>query len=220
MGKDRVKSLPKLREIATVAKTDDAVGVSRPDSQLEEKQWYIAIVNNNSERTCRDKLEARIAHQPADAKDYEVYIAIQKELRIHQDGKRRMVNRTLFPALVFIRCTEKLRHQEIVHLPYIKRFMVNIAGKPNSNGIRPVAVIPDIQIRSLKRMVDDGEDEVTIEPMAIPLGSKVRVNAGKLMGLEGCVLESADGSTHLVIKIDMLGCAKVEIARGMLDVIA
>lgn len=96
--------------------------------------------------------------------------------------------------------------------------MVNIAAKRTDSGMRSVAVIPDSQMRSLKRMVNDGDGEIAIEPIDIPLGAKVRVNGGKLMGLEGYVLETGDGKTNLVIRVDMLGCARMEIAGGMLEV--
>ena len=60
--------------------------------------------------------------------------------------------RILFRSIVFIRCTDTLRRKEIVHLPYIKRFMVNIAGE-RRGGIRPVAFIPDDQMAKLRRIV-------------------------------------------------------------------
>lgn len=220
MKKNTEKSSLKPRKTAAVAETDDAVGVPAAEKTPAMKQWYIAIVGNNSERICRDKLEARIAAQPSGAKDYEVYVPVQQTLRVRADGKRRTVERILFPSMLFIRCTEQLRRRDIVRLPYIKRFMVNIAGKPGDAGIRPVAVIPDRQMCSLKRMVNDGDSEVSIEPIDIPLGAKVRVNGGKLMGLEGYVLETGDGKTNLVIRVDMLGCAKMEIGGGMLEVIS
>lgn len=56
------------------------------------------------------------------------------------------------PLHSFHPCTDTLRRKEIVHLPYIKRFMVNIAGE-RRGGIRPVAFIPDDQMAKLRRMV-------------------------------------------------------------------
>lgn len=219
MEKKRKKSSLKSLKIAAVAETDDAVGVPVSDEKPEFKRWYIAIVGNNSERVCRDKLEARIAGQAGDDKDYEVYVPVQQELRVRADGKRRTVERILFPSMLFIRCTERQRLQDIVRLPYIKRFVVDIARKAGFTGFPPVAVIPDSQMLGLKRMVNDGDSEVTIEPVNIPLGAKVRVNGGKLAGLEGHVLETGDGKNNLVIRVDMLGCARMEIAGGMLEVI-
>lgn len=199
---------------ATVTLTAGAVGVQKAPKPT--KNWYIAIVNNNSEKACCERLQARIATQPEDEKDYEVYVAAQKEMREWRNGRRKLVERIIFPTLVFIRCTELMRRKEIVFLPYIKRFMVNIAGSPE-NGHRPVAVIPDHQMRSLMRMVSDAESQITIDSRPFRRGEKVRVNGGKLMGLEGYVLSCPDNSTSLVIDIGILGSAKVNISRDLLD---
>lgn len=199
---------------ATVTLTAGAVGVQKAPKPT--KNWYIAIVNNNSEKACCERLQARIASQPEGEKDYEVYVAAQKEMREWRNGRRKLVERIIFPTLVFIRCTELMRRKEIVFLPYIKRFMVNIAGSPE-NGHRPVAVIPDHQMRSLMRMVSDAESQITIDSRPFRRGEKVRVNGGKLMGLEGYVLSCPDNSTSLVIDIGILGSAKVNISRDLLD---
>lgn len=206
--------MPKQTLSTTVQKTDDAVGVLR--SNKEAKHWYVAIVNNKSEKACLEKLQQHLKSRSASEETYEAYVAIQQEMSVRRDGKRRKVDRIVFPALIFIRCTERLRRKEIVYLPYIKRFMVNIAGERQDTR-RPVAIIPDDQMHKLMRMVNDAEEQVTIESRPLHLGERVRVNGGKLVGLEGNVWEDSDGSTSLVIMIDMLGCAKVSIARDLLE---
>lgn len=208
---NRGEGVPKQVMDTTVQKTDDAVGVSK--SSKEEKHWYVAIVNNKSEKVCLERLQQRLKNQLGSENTYDVYVPIQQEMRVGRDGKRKKMDRIVFPALVFIRCTERVRRKEIVYLPYIKRFMVNIAGESR----RPVAVIPDYQMHSLIRMVSDSEEQVTIESRPLHLGERVRVNGGKLVGLEGNVWEESDGSTSLVIMIDILGCAKVSIPRNLLD---
>ncbi len=40
-----------------VQKTDDAVGIFRNDQ--EKKHWYVAVVNNRSEKACQDRLRKR-----------------------------------------------------------------------------------------------------------------------------------------------------------------
>lgn len=211
---NRGEGVPKQVMDTTVQKTDDAVGVSK--SSKEEKHWYVAIVNNKSEKVCLERLQQRLKNQPDSENTYDVYVPIQQEMRVGRDGKRKKMERIVFPALVFIRCTERVRRKEIVYLPYIKRFMVNIAGERQESR-RPVAVIPDYQMHSLIRMVNDAETAVSIESRPLHLGERVRVNGGKLLGLEGNVWEESDGSTSLVIMIDILGCAKVSIARDLLD---
>ena len=192
----------------------DAVGMGKS----EPRRWYIAIVNNKSEKLCRERLEQRIINQPVDGKDYEVYVASQKEWTVTASGKRTLKERIVLRALVFICCTDSLRRQEIAHLPYIKRFMVNIAGE-RSGSVRPVAYIPDYQMADLRRMLNDADEPVTIDPQPVRLGTRVRINGGKLRGMEGYVLETPDGSTDFVIRIDLLGCAKIRINSDLLDLI-
>ena len=67
------------------------------------------------------------------------------------------------------------------------------------------------------RRGNDAEVHVTIESCPLHLGDRVRVNGGKLVGLEGNICREIDGSTSLVVKIDILGCAKVTIARELLE---
>lgn len=79
----------------TVTPTDGAVGV--PKAAKNGKHWYIAVVNNNSEKLCCERLLARIASQPDSEKDYEVYVAAQKEMRTWRNGRRKLVERIIFP---------------------------------------------------------------------------------------------------------------------------
>ena len=83
----------------------DAVGLEKS----EPRRWYIAIVNNKSERLCQERLEQRIADQPADKRDYEVYVATQKKCHVTASGKRTLKERIVLRALVFICCTDSLR---------------------------------------------------------------------------------------------------------------
>ncbi|ADV44907.1 transcription termination/antitermination NusG family protein [Bacteroides helcogenes] len=216
MNDNMQKNATRLDMAKTVQKTDDAVGIHK--SGRQPKHWYVAIVNNHSEKLIADELVKRIKNQKEDEKDYEVYVAVQKEMRVLCNGKRKQVERIIFPALIFIYCTDLVRRKEIAYLPYIKRFMVNIAGA-QQNGHRPVAVIPERQMIQLKRMVNDAENPVVFDSRPLHLGKRVRVNGGKLMGLEGHILQCSDGSINLVIMIDILGCAKVNITRDMLDLI-
>lgn len=63
----------------TVQKTDDAVGIFRNDQ--EKKHWYVAVVNNRSEKACQDRLRKRLKNETDSEKAYEVYVPIQQEMR-------------------------------------------------------------------------------------------------------------------------------------------
>lgn len=172
---------------------DDAVGVPKA-------QWFVAIVNHNSEKTVYDKLTNQ---------NFECFIATQQELRVWRNGRKSKVDRVVIPSTVFIKCTEKERRQ-IVTLPYINRFMTNRAGSNGELMHKPLAVIPDIQIKTLKFMLCQSDTPVIMSGN-YQKGDKVRVVRGKLKGVEGEVLDMPDGTKDLVVKIDFFGCARLSI---------
>lgn len=174
---------------------DGAVGV-------EDLHWYVAVVNNNSERSMAGKLtDERMGGA------YECYVPSQKEKRVWKNGRKKEVDRVLLPAMLFVKCTEKKRI-EAQYLGYVKNFLKDhTKGK---NGRYPVAVIPDDQIRQLKMMLAKSTAPVTIENVHFRLGDFVRVTSGPLTGVEGNIVVEPKG-TYLVIAIDTLGYAKVQI---------
>jgi len=186
----------------TAQKADGAVGV-------RNSHWFIAIVNNNSEKICAEKL-LRLG--------YETYIPSQTETRLRRNGRRKNVERIVFPALVFIRTTEAGR-RTAVNLPFIKRFMVNRAGEENKFRRHPIAVVPDVQMERLRFMLERADAPVSIEPAVFRYGDKVRVIRGNLAGLEGQVLKTPDGKSRIFVSLDILGCASVEIDRASLEIV-
>ncbi|MDE7410017.1 MAG: UpxY family transcription antiterminator, partial [Muribaculaceae bacterium] len=100
---------PEKECVATVPfGVGDAVGV-------ESRKWFVAIVNHNTEKAVQERL---------DGLGYETYVAKQTVVRIWKNGRKAKVDKVIIPSLVFVKCTQKERH-EIVSLPYIKRFMTD-----------------------------------------------------------------------------------------------
>lgn len=179
-----------------------ATSASRAVGMLSDaRNWYIAIVRNNTERSSCKKLCAL---------GYEVFLPVQEEICFWKDGRKKKRNRILLPGLVFIYLTEKQR-KEVVTLPYINKFMVNRAGTVDSNNRHPIAIVPHEQIEKLKFMIGNSDSNVKIEPLNLKIGDKVRVIRGNLRGLEGNVFLNSNGNTHIVITLDHLCCASVNI---------
>lgn len=175
------------------AGVDGAVGV--PDFK-----WFVAIVNPRHEKSVSEKLKAA---------GLDSYVATQSEMHLWKNGRRKLVDRVIIPSIVFVRCTERQR-REIVKQPYILRFMVNRCRESGSLN-RPVAEIPDSQIRQLQFMLGHADAPVEFVPSVFLKNDKVRVIRGNLKGLEGVVISNSDGTHSLTISISILGIAKVII---------
>ncbi len=173
---------------------DDAVGVP-------EAKWFIAIVNNHSEKSAAEKLTKM---------GVENYLPTQNELRVWRTGKRVNVDKILIPAKIFVRCTEQERHK-LVYLPFINRFMTNIAGAYDTSSNRPLAVVPEDQIEKLKFMLGASDGDVLFSEHFVK-GQKIEVIRGSLRGLVGEITkEAASSVSRLFVNISCLGCASVII---------
>lgn len=171
-----------------------AVGVAKSN-------WFVAVVKNNTEKAVLERMLKL---------GYECYVPIQKEIRIWRNGKRAIVDRVVIPSLVFIHCTEAVR-REVVSLPFIIRFLTNRAGSSPEGLNKPLAIIPDGQIRTLQFMVGNSDTPVTFTPCIYRQGDKIRVIRGNLKGLEGEVQIVDDRHSELSVVIGLLGSAKLTI---------
>lgn len=195
------------REFTTAADAGDAVGVP-------PGKWYVAVVSNNTEKTCGAKLLQL---------GYDVYVPLQKEMHRWKNGRRKIIDRVVIPSKVFIRCTEMERRKHVVALPFVKRFMTDRAAMVNEFGFHPVAVIPDAQIQKLRFILFNSNTAVTVEPLPLRLGDKVRVIRGNLMGIEGNIVrcdgsvKDDSGDLDIVVQLDILGCARMSISRNDLE---
>ncbi len=177
-------------------KVGDAVGVS----ENEKKEWFVAIVNNHSERKNSQWLES---------KGYKVFVPVQTEERVWRTGVKKKIDKVLIPAVIFICCSEKER-LDIVNMPFVKRFMVDYT-KRKADGRSSIARIPDCQIENFRKYIENADEPIEVECLPYNLGDKVRVVRGKFKGVEGYVFQNTDGKANLVICIGLLGCAKLNI---------
>lgn len=181
----------------TTQKVDDAVGVP----SIEKKEWFVAIVNNRSEKKYAQVLQNE---------GYEVFVPIQNEERIWRNGTVKIVDRVLIAAMIFVYCTESER-KIIVNMPFVKRFMVDQSQK-DKNGRHPIAKIPKNQIDTFRELLEKADAPITIEMLPLHIGDRVKVVRGKLTGIEGKILQQKCGETFLIVEIYLLGCAKLGIS--------
>lgn len=168
---------------------------------MSDRKWYVAIVNNNTEKSVQSRLSKM---------NYESYVASQTVTRIWKNGRKAKVDKVLLPSIVFVKCTEKER-REVVALPYINRFMTNKAGASVNGGATPLAVIEQSQIDTLRFMLHQSDIPVAFIDSPYKVNDKIVVIRGSLKGLEGEVLRTFDGKRELIVRIDILGSARISI---------
>ena len=102
-----------------------------------------------------------------------------------------------------------MERMEALTLASISHYMV-------LRGEHTPAVIPDRQMRQFMFMVDYSTE--TIEMFTSPLepGQSIKVIKGPLSGMEGELIE-IDGKSKVVVRLDLLGCAGVDMPIGYVE---
>ena len=176
---------------------DDAVGVS---DASEKRFWFVAVVNRNSEKLIREKLQQ---------KGFEAYVASQQEEHIWANGRKKKVERVIITARIFIRLTEAER-LEVVHLPYIHYFLTDKAMAVNAYGVHPLAVIPDSEMQMLHFMLSNADAPVDFVTTHFRVGNRIRIIRGPLQGFEGEVARLT-GETYVFVRLSILGAALTRV---------
>ena len=78
------------------------------------------------------------------------------------------------------------------------------------------AVIPDKQMEDFRFLLDFSEEAVEMTNENIKAGDLVRVVKGSVRGMEGELIRHK-GVTKVLVRIDMLGCAMVNIPASFVE---
>ena len=150
--------------------------------QPQTKSWYVLYTKPRHEKKLAERLQSE---------GFTVYCPTKKTTKQWSDRKK-VVEEALFPSFIFIQCQEQNRDQVFVHASAVRYLY----------WLRKPAVVRSEEIESIRYwMGEANHTSITVE--SIPLGSKVRLSAGPLMGRLGKIKEHR--GDQVIIVLDQLG---------------
>lgn len=170
----------------------------QPMSAELPKYWFAIRVRLFHELKTRDNLKKM---------GIECFVPVHSEVRIWHD-RRVIKDRVLTPQLIFIHATEKERI-EVLKLS-ATLYTICIPGKSVP------ARIPEVQMEAFIFFVTNANQQVAFTEEPLKEGDRVRIIAGALTGLEG-IIAYGKGKHYFALKVDLLGCAIMEIEDGMIE---
>ena len=154
------------------------------------KSWLAAYVRLYHEKKTRDRLTAM---------GIESFLPVQEEIHQWSDRRKKIERVHVDPA----------ERAEVLTLSSVSRYMV-------LRGQSTPAVIPDEQMERFRFMLDYSEEAIEVCSSPLAPGEQVRVIKGPLAGLEG-ELVTIDGKSKVAVRLDMLGCAHVDMPVGFVE---
>ena len=147
--------------------------------QPQTKSWYVLYTKPRHEKKLAERLQAE---------GWTVYCPLKKTTNQWSDRKK-VVEEALFPSFIFIQCQEQDRDQVFFHASAVRYLY----------WLRKPALVSPEEIESIRHWMGEvNHASITVE--SIPIGSKVRLGAGPLMGQLGKVLEHRGGQVTIVLE--------------------
>ena len=165
---------------------------------MENEHWYAMYVKMHHEKKTAEKLSNMGITN---------YLPLQETIRQWSDRKKK-IQVVIIPMIIFVKSNEKTRIEILKNVPSINGTMIDKAThKP--------AIIRDEEMERFMFMLDYSDEAVQFTNEQLKPGEKVEVIKGPLCGLKGELIE-IDGKSQVSVRLNMLGCAMVEMPVGYL----
>jgi len=164
-----------------------------PDSSEEGSAWYVIHCYSGYENKVRHNLEQRIETMGMKDKIFDVVIPTQEEIEV-KDGKRRTVERHIFPGYVLVNM--ELSEESW----YVVRNTPGVTGFVGM-GNTPTALRPEEVSQIIKRM----EADAPTVKVTYKVGERVRIVDGPFNDFRGIVAEIDMERTKVRVNVSFFG---------------
>lgn len=165
---------------------------------MENKHWHAVYTASRAEKKVRERL-AEVG--------VECFLPVQTVVRQWSYRKAKVVV-PVIAGMVFVR-VERKEWVKVLEVRGVVSFL-------KQWGEREPAVIPDKQMEDFRFLVDFSEEAVEMVNEDIAVGDSIQVVKGALKGLEGELVQFR-GETKVAVRIDLLGCALVDIPASFVE---
>jgi transcriptional antiterminator NusG len=160
---------------------------------MEEKRWYVIHTYSGYENKVSANLERKVHSLGMENEIFRIVIPMENEIEV-KDGKKRSVQRKVFPGYVLVEMIVNDRSW------YAVRNTPGVTGFVGS-GTKPIP-LTDEEVRQIMRSmgVDEGRPKIDFQ-----LQQLVRLKAGPFADCIGKVAEINEERGKLKVLVDMFG---------------
>lgn len=160
---------------------------------MEEKRWYVIHTYSGYENKVSANLERKVHSLGMENEIFRIVIPMENEIEV-KDGKKRSVQRKVFPGYVLVEMIVNDRSW------YAVRNTPGVTGFVGS-GTKPIP-LTDEEVRQIMRSmgVDEGRPKIDFQ-----LQQLVRLKAGPFADCIGKVAEINEKRGKLKVLVDMFG---------------
>lgn len=166
---------------------------------LKQKLWHVVYTRSRCEKKVHDELTI---------KNIECFLPLQKKLRQWKDRKK-WVEIPLISGYCFVHIS-RAEYDKVLNTNNVVCY-ITFEGR--------AAIVPEIQIDSLKQMLSQNVFEITVSQENFEPGKKVEIIEGSMIGLRGELVESRGKNKFLLRLTQINSIFTVEIPASKLSLL-
>lgn len=192
--KDSRLDQPVLTDAESASARNESPSETQPvEPSGDQPAWYVIHCYSGYENKVRHNLEQRIETMGMKDKVFDVVVPTQEEIEV-RDGKRRTVERHIFPGYVLVNMILSEESWFVVrNTPGVTGFV--------GMGTMPTALRPEEVAQILKRM----EAVAPTVKVTFKVGERVRIIDGPFNDFRGVVAEIDMGRTKVRVGVSFFG---------------
>lgn len=186
---------PRVKKAASARRSEKAIPKDLPHVEVitEEPAWYVIHCYSGYENKVKHNLEQRIETMGMKDRIFDVIIPTQEEIEV-RDGKRRTVERHIFPGYVLVNIALSEESWYVVrNTPGVTGFV--------GMGNNPTPLRPEEVSQIVKRM----EAEAPTVKVTYKVGERVRIVDGPFNDFRGMVAEIDMERTKVRVMVSFFG---------------
>lgn len=159
---------------------------------IEDAKWYVIHTYSGYEMMVKDSLEKLIENNNLQENIFEIKIPMEETLEEKANGKKKIVERKIFPCYVFLK---------MIYSNYIWYLVTNTRGVTGFVGPqgRPLPLTADEVARN--RL----EDKPTNIEIDFKVGDSVQIISGPLESFIGKVISINESTQKVSLNVEMFG---------------
>ena len=172
---------------------------------MAEKKWYVLRTAGTKERKAAEYLTKEIErHADLQAAVDQVLVPVKKEI-VTKNGKRKEVERLLFPGYVLIHADLTPDLQFVIRngIPGMSGFLTEKSGKNPSERV-PVP-IRDEEAQRILGVQDENATSAAETEVNFSIGEAVKITDGPFSGFDGTVEEILEERSKLKVVVVIFG---------------
>lgn len=173
---------------------------------MSEMKWYVLRTAGGKEKKAAEYLQKEIERSGIQDQVAQVLVPVKKEI-VTKNGKRKVVDKLLFPGYVLIQASLNAVLENIIRnlVPGMSGFLTETRIDGNKNVSRVPVPIRDEEAQRILGVQDENADGAAETVVNYEIGESVRIIDGPFSGFSGTVDEILEDRSKIKVIVVIFG---------------